>query len=189
MKKTKFILFLVFLLSVALLIIMPGCRQKKAEAKKTKDVKVRIPEFYFQGEDANDYFDESAEEFDESSGEFSGYDPEESPESMRRLWIHSSDNEQPQELQQESAYGELSEQTDDANAEPESDYYDEYEEDAEEEYEGEAEQYDEDDEEGYEEDDEEYEEEPEQYDEDDEEGEEYEEEYPDEDSGTEPSEY
>ena len=123
MKKTKFILFLVFLLSVALLIIMPGCRQKKAEAKKTKDVKVRIPEFYFQGEDANDYFDESAEEFDESSGEFSGYDPEESPESMRRLWIHSSGNEQPQELQQ-ADYGQLSEQTEDANdAEPESDYY------------------------------------------------------------------
>ena len=167
MKKTKFILFLAILLSVALLITVPGCRQKKAETKKTKDIKAKIPAFYFVGEDTNDYFDESAEEVNETSDEFDGYDPEEAPKSMRRLMIYSPDNEQPQELQQESAYGELSEQIDDTNTESESDYYDEYEEDAEEEYEGQVEQHKEDVEDS----------------------EDYEEEYPDEDFGAEPNGY
>jgi hypothetical protein len=72
MKKTRFILLVALLLSVALLIAVPGCRQKKAEAKNTKDVKVKIPAFYFEGEDANDYLDESAEESTEASGESAG---------------------------------------------------------------------------------------------------------------------
>ncbi|HIJ71098.1 MAG TPA: hypothetical protein HPP87_07020 [Planctomycetes bacterium] len=160
MKKTRFVLFLVLVLSIALLSAVPGCRQKKAEANKTRDASRQIPDFRHR---------------EEPYDPCGGYNPEEAEYSAEEAPAYFADEDDMQQLPQESDDGELLVQPEDVE---QGTAYDEYEEDAEE-YEGQAEQYEQD----YAEDNEDYEQD---YAED---NEDYEQEYPDEGYGAESNEY